>query len=222
MKNRKKKGLHPGVAVVFLLAGGGFAAKSLLGSSASAPSGGSQESFAVEIAGEVAADAGASRDLLAVHGSYDRRTRVQLAFHAPAEVEPGAAPASETAARSDDGWQGEDPPSLRLGVVLISDAVRRASLGGKIVGVGDSIGDAVVREIERGRVFVQWRGRGLTYELDGEVPVEFRAEVARREAERKRAADTNEGGETDRASAPGNEPAAGGDPRQAPKQESKQ
>jgi hypothetical protein len=209
-RRTRKKGMHPAVALVFLLVGGGFAAKSVLGSFGGTTPAGPQQAFSVELAADAGAEPGAlGRDLLAVHGSYDRRSRVQLAFHRPADASPAQAPLAETAPAVHGDWDGAEPPRLRLGVVLVSEAARRASLGGRIVGVGDRFGEAAVHAIERGRVVVAWRGRRLTYELDDDVPVEFRAELARREAERKSAAVEPEG-----SSAPD------GAPPQAQKQES--
>lgn len=212
-RRARKKGMHPAVALVFLLAGGGFAARSVLGSLGPAAATGSQlsqQAYAVELPADAGADPAVSgRDLLAVHGSYDRRSRVQLAFHRPADTTPPQAPVAEIAPTVDGSWEGAEPPRLRVGVVLVSEATRRASLGGRIVGVGDRLGEAAVHEIERGRVVVAWRGRRLTYELDDDVPVEFRAELARREAEKKSATAEPEG-----SSAPE------GAPSQAQKQES--
>jgi len=192
-KKKVKKGLHPGIAVGLLVLGGGFAAKSMLGTLAPAKPSGPEATFSTEIPTEVGvADATGTRwqDLLLVHGSHDKKATVQLAFHLPVEAVPAPLPATpnmETAPAPAGEWEGDEPPQLKLGVVMVSAATRRASLGGRIVGLGDDLGEAKVRRIERGFVQLLWRGRQLTYALDGDVPLEFRAEKVRREASKQAA-----------------------------------
>jgi hypothetical protein len=126
-------------------------------------------------------------DLLAVHGSWSSAGPVRLAFDAlPGEAMSAAAPAGEMRPVSIQRWIGDDPPMLELGVVLVSEKARRAVVGGQVVGVGDVVGQARVIKIERGAVTLWWRGRALTYVLDGKAPLEFRAEQERRESARSR------------------------------------
>ncbi len=188
--NKKaKKGMNPIVAVGLFLVCGGIAGKSLLGlgqapAATPADAAGGEVSME-ELAGEEgAAEAGVQwRDLLVVHGSYDRQSNVQLAFRVAEEAAvAGAAPFVETAPGNGALWIGVDPPTLRLGVVMVSGATRRAVLGGRVVGVGDSIADARIAAIEPGQVTLEWNSRKLNYTLDSDVAVEFRGEVARREA----------------------------------------
>jgi hypothetical protein len=122
------------------------------------------------------------RDLLALHGSWDPRASVRGAFRFFEFPTALAAPAGEVGAPA-PRWVGDDPPQLRLGVVLISDLARRAVLDGRVVGIGDAVQQATVTGIERGCVTVTWSGRRLTYDLDGPVPREFRSELAARTAE---------------------------------------
>jgi hypothetical protein len=134
------------------------------------------------------------RDLLAVHGSWEPRDPVRCAFTVFEFASSWAAPSGEVDAPV-GRWSGEDPPQLRLGVVLISDGSRRAVLGGRVVGVGDEIQAAKVTGIERGVVTVSWAGKRLSYDLDGPVPREFRAELAARAAERAEGGELPAGGE---------------------------
>lgn len=209
-KKKTKKGLHPGVAVGLLVVGGGFAAKSMLGTLAPAKPAGPEPTFSTEIAGDsVGPDAtdAHGQDLLAVHGSHDLRIPVRMALRAATDASAtnAATPLAETAPVPAGEWEGLEPPQLRLGVVMVSGKARRASLGGRIVGVGDRLGDATVRTIERGHVQVQWRGRHLTYAIGGDVPLEFRAEQARRDAAKQAARAAEAADDT----AAAGEPAAG-------------
>ena len=191
-----KKGMHPAVAVGLFVVCGGIAAKQFLGMGAAPPPAsvaGGDEAVAVD-EGQAAQErepvAVDWQDLLAKHGSFARDSNVQLAFVVVEDAvaaAPLAAPAAEVETPSADTWRGADPPALRLGVVMLSGASRRAVLGGRVVGIGDAVGDAKVRAIEPGKVVVAWGSRTLTYQLDSDVAVEFRAEAARREAERKAA-----------------------------------
>lgn len=187
MKKVERRGLNPVVAVLFLLVSGGIAANQLLGGGLSVgglglvATGPADEELALD--GEQAQSSGALRwtDLLAVHGSYGRDAPVRMAF---AVLEnPAARPATpigETRAGSDGRWVGEDPPSLRLGVVMVSAGSRRAVVDGHVVGVGDELAGGKVAAIERGRLVLAWGGRTLTYDLDAPQPLEFREELARR------------------------------------------
>lgn len=186
----KKKGMNPVVAVLILLASVGFAAKSLMGTL-----GGEAAEFAdliglgegeddPELFDTQEASEIAWRDLLAEYGSYDPGTPVRPAFSVMAASMP-ASPVGETSQR----WIGDAPPSMRLGVVMVSEKSRRAVFGGAVVGVGESVAGGVVAAIEPGLLRLDWRQRSLTYDLDSEVPREFRAEHARRlEAQQEAAA----------------------------------
>jgi hypothetical protein len=122
-------------------------------------------------------------DLLAVHGSFAPGTVLRVAFADAAETRP-AAPAGET---QQGVWQGEDPPCLQLGVVMISQKSRRAVLGGAIVGIGDRVAGARVVAIEAGVVTAEWQGQKLSYDLDADAPREFRSELVRRAASKHEA-----------------------------------
>lgn len=192
-KGKQKKGMNPVVAVLFLVVSGGVAARQLLGPTGlggALPSlvGGSAAdamplgSEATE--GEKAAEPVQWTDLLAVHGSFDRSKPVRVAFSTLAEVSAvAAAPGGETMAVDATRWRGDDPPSLRLGVVMISAGSRRAVLGGQIVGIGDAVATGKVVAIEAGTVVLRWQDKNLTYDLDDAQPREFRAEYLRRQAE---------------------------------------
>lgn len=196
MKRKAKKGMHPGVAVVMLLGCGGIAAKSLLGSGAEVgdSSGAATNEVVAPVEGaegEVVGVVG-GRDLLLEFGSYEKGGPVNCAFRVLADVAP-AAPAGET---QDFGsgreWEGEDPPQLHIGVLMVSDKLRRAVVAGRVVGIGDEVAGGVVTAITTSSVITQWNGRRLTYDLDSDVPREFRSELARR-LERERADDPEAG-----------------------------
>lgn len=189
-KRKKKKGKNPVFAVVLLLGSVGIAAKSMLGGAAHEP-GITPMAGAADPApmGEVATDVRAEEatrwcDLLAVHGSFDRTKDVRLAFVA-FEYPSFWAGSGDAAAEQYGRWSGEDPPLLKLGVVMVSAASRRAVLGGRVVGIGDEVASGRVVAIEASSVVLQWSGRRLTYDLDGDAPREFRAELAQRAAENK-------------------------------------
>lgn len=192
----KKKGLNPIVAILILLGSIGFVANSLMGSMGgkaipdTADMGDlSDEGYDLDLEEGAEEIEIVWRDLLAVHGSYDRQTPVRLAFSVMANVTPGAAPGGETVNR----WVGDEPPSLRLGVVMVSEKSRRAVLGGAVVGVGDFIGGGSVLAIEPGTLRLRWQQRDLTYDLDSEVPREFRVEHARRLLEQQELAEQEDG-----------------------------
>lgn len=176
-----KKRRIPVAAVLAFVACAALAARSLLGTLnpmtplPTDPTD-SQDPQPEESPGEGAATI-AWRDLLAVHGSFAAGADVRSSFGMIVDATNGAAPAGEAAA-----WVGDDPPRLRLGVVMVSGTARRAVFGGRLVGVGDVVGDAIVTGIDVGVVTTDWRGRVLHYELGGDAPREFRGELARRAA----------------------------------------
>jgi hypothetical protein len=182
--------MHPAFAVLILLVCGGFAAKSLLGKGND--EGGITDDGAgvvvidPELDGAEGSEAGVAEqpmsiDLLALHGSFTGASAVGFAFHMPPELAL-AAPIGETSMTAPGNWGAEEPPSLQLGVVMISKGSRRAVLQGQVVGVGDQIAGVTVTAIVAGLVATEWKGRRLSYDLDGAVPREFRAEWARRHA----------------------------------------
>lgn len=193
-KVKKKKGLHPAVAVGIFVVAAGFAAKSFLGmANGPAPSVvGDTASAPAEAAATTAAPADgpdcetiAWKDLLAVHGSYDRKAPVRLAFSTLAELEHVApAPSGETRPIAAGRWTGVDPPAIHVGVVMISAAARRAVIDGRVVGVGDPIGDTTIAAIERDVVTLKMGAQLLTYDFDDAYPREFRSEQSLREVER--------------------------------------
>lgn len=190
-RRKKKKGVNPLVALglfgaALAVAGRTFlGGESPLGTAPSAAEGDVDPSAVAEGEGEQAVDAGVKwSDLLAVHGSFRAGREVRLAFSAFEYPSFWAAPGGESGA-SYGRWTGEDPPLMKLGVVMISAASRRAVLGGRVVGVGDELDTVRVLQIEPGVVYVQWSGRRLTYDLDSDAPREFRGELAQRQAENK-------------------------------------
>jgi hypothetical protein len=187
-RKKKRQGMHPGLAVVILLVCGGIAAKSLLPKAGPGPEGddGSLSADAMVVDDEAAIDGVGSEaisvDLLAQHGSFAGRVALGLAFHVPADF-VAAAPAGETQQYATPGrWGEEEPPSLQLGVVMISSGSRRALLGGRVVGVGDEVDGVEITAISVGLVTGRWQGHQLSYDLEQVVPREFRAEWARRHA----------------------------------------
>jgi len=205
-KVKKKKGLHPAVAVGFLVVAAGVAANSFLGGA-----NGPTLSVASDIP-EAAAEPQdgavgepiAWQDLLAVHGSYDRKTPVRLAFSALVELQNAApAPSGETRPIAAGRWTGADPPAIHVGVVMISAGSRRAVIDGRVVGIGDPLGGTTIAAIERDVVTLKMGEQLLTYDFDNEYPREFRPEQTRREQERAqqaaeedgKAADVKDGGE---------------------------
>lgn len=184
-----KKGvrMHPLLAVLLLLGGLGAAWMALRPAATVTPATGNADDdpSALQDSEQGTEDAGEVwQDLLAQHGSWIEDGELPSAFRAfvMPELAPdtaaSAAPAGETASPAD--WTGEDPPRLRLGVVLISADSRRVVLDGRVVGVGDRIHEAQVEAIERGMVRLKWSGRRLTYDLENDAPREFRSELLRR------------------------------------------
>lgn len=180
-RKTKKKGMHPLLAVLILLGSGAFVANSLglfAGKSAQdfANLIGIDEGADLELEDDVQHEEIRWRDLLARYGSYDADQPVQAVFAAMPDAQlVAAAPVGEIAPRS-SRWVGDDPPEIRLGVVMVSARARRAVLGGVVVGVGEAIGGGKVVSIEPGVVRLRWQNRELTYDLDGAIPREFRAE----------------------------------------------
>lgn len=183
---RAKKGMSPKTALLLLLGCAAFAFWSWTSAFGTDRSDYTQgEQFApdwIDDDEEPAIEAVTWCDLLELHGSYDGKVPIRMAFTPMTEVAQNlAAPLVETdlAAR----WRGQDPPLLRIGVVMVSDAARRAVLDGQVVGLGDHIAEGVIVGIEPGLVRLRWQRRELTYDLDGTAPREFRAEQAMRSAE---------------------------------------
>lgn len=197
-KRKQKKGMNPALAVCILLGSGAFVANSLglFGDDSAkelASLIGYDEGDDLELEDESQNEEIRWTDLLAVHGSHDGDGDVRTVFAAlPDAGLVAAAPAGEMAPTR-DRWVGADPPELRLGVVMVSARSRRAVLGGEVVGVGESIGGGRVLSIEPGVVRLSWQSRVLTYDLDGPVPREFRAEKVLRGAEAERDADQADG-----------------------------
>jgi hypothetical protein len=122
-------------------------------------------------------------DLLAKHGSCDEGQVVPSVFrYHPATVAADPTPAGELSASLQADWRDGDPPQVRIGVVLISEACRRAVIDNQVLGIGDVVAGGKVHRIDRGTVQILWHRRTLTYELGEGYPVEFRSEMARRAA----------------------------------------
>jgi hypothetical protein len=183
MKRTRSRRVHPAAAVLILAASLAFVVRSVAG-----------EWWDQGVAGSPAEPAAADLsdgrntdvepvgfDLLARHGSYEKGRGVRSAF--ALVVEAAAVPAGESAPLAPRRWTGADPPQLALGMVMVSAAARRAVLDGRVVGVGDQVGDCRIEAIERDRVRCRWQGQPLTYEIGERVPCEFRAEMALRAAE---------------------------------------
>lgn len=193
MRKAKKKGIHPLAAVLFLVVSGGIAGTQLLGGglgtaglgfAAAAPA---DDPLPSDVAESSATEGVVQwRDLLAAHGSYEREAPVRMAFASlDVGAAPPAAPAGESRPVVERRWVGADPPRLQLGVVMVSSASRRAVVDGRVVGIGDTIGDGRIVSIERGGLVVAWGGRTLTYDLDDPHPREFRDELRQRGGDTK-------------------------------------
>lgn len=195
-RRKQKKGPSPLLAVGLLLAGAWVAARGLWGGGSPDPlavgNQGGVDEVAPEDAGDgldPAAEVVPFVDLLHAFGSYQRGREVRLAFAAFEYPSFWAVPSGESDATY-GRWVGEDPPLLRLGVVMVSAGARRAVLGGRVVGVGETLDACKVTTIDPGVVTVEWSGRRLTYDLQDESPREFRAEQAQRRAEQADATET--------------------------------
>lgn len=203
-RRKQKKGPSPALAVGLLLAGVWVAARGLLGGGAVDPLAvgdhGGMDATVPDDDGvglDTDAEVVPFVDLLHAFGSYQRGREVRLAFAAFEYPSFWAAPGGESDATY-GRWVGEDPPQLRLGVVMVSAGARRAVLGGRVVGVGETFDTCKVLTIDPGVVTIEWSGRRLTYDLQDESPREFRAELAQRRAEQ---ADATEAGPSDQAAA---------------------
>lgn len=189
-RRSKRKGLSPAIALAMLVTCGGVAGWSMLhtfGGRAQVSDAGAPVDPGLESEDDVgaAADEGPlGVDLLAVHGSWARTGSVRMAFASLVDVGVAPAPIAETGGPTGVRWVGPDPPVLHLGVVMIGDVVRRAVIDGAVVGIGDVIGRTTVVAIERDAVVVAWGTRRLTYDLEGDQPREFRAELQRRGGEK--------------------------------------
>lgn len=195
-RRKQKKGPSPLFAVGLLLAGVWVAARGLLGAGTADPlavvnQAGGDETVPDETGAgqDPEAEVVPFVDLLHAFGSYQRGREVRLAFAAFEYPSFWAAPGGESDA-SYGRWVGEDPPLHRLGVVMVTASARRAVLGGRVVGVGETFDACKVLTIDPGVVTVEWNGRRLTYDLQDESPREFRAEQAQRRAEQADATDT--------------------------------
>lgn len=184
MSRKKKKGMSPAAALGLLVVAAGVAGWRLFPGSSSTGGGAVADAIVIDPEAEGAADPVAVAhavgiDLLEKHGSWAGAS-VRVAFSVlPGAAPQAAAPAGEIA-HVVTYWEGEDPPSLRLGVVMLSPVSQRAVLGGQVVGKGDVVQGATVTDIRPGVVTVQWNKRTLTFDLDDANPREFRAEAERR------------------------------------------
>lgn len=190
MKPRQRRnGISSGAAIGMLLVCAGIAAFSLRGQFGSAPASGDGGTSSVmdDLLADEAMPGDQDElpgvDLLLRHGSWSAQVPVQMAFAHAVDAAMVAAPAGETAA-SAPPWIGADPPAMRLGVLMVGEAARRAVVDGRVVGIGDVVGMARVVAIERDTVTTLWGGKRLTYDLEDDHPREFRAELRRRGAER--------------------------------------
>lgn len=213
MKRRKKekKGVSPLFAATLLLVSMGVVGRSMLGGSdpVLGPAAGTvadADPAALQASEAADTETGVAwRDLLAEFGSYTRGSEVRHVFVAFEYPSSWTGPAPSTGDAPAVRWVGEDPPLLRLGVVMVSQGARRAVLGGKVLGIGDAIAGGAVTAIEPGFVTLDWSGRKLTYDLDAAAPREFRHELAQRQLEQAEG-----GGDEPSADGNGKDPAAGG------------
>ncbi|MEQ1633790.1 MAG: hypothetical protein ABL997_15525 [Planctomycetota bacterium] len=194
-KPKKKKGMHPAVAGLLFVISATVAARQMFSEKFDAGIAAIGEAITDdpmmvedEDSGEATENAVVWRDLLAAHGSYDAATSVRLAFAQASEAMALPTPNGESQPLPANAWIGADPPSLPLGVVMVSAASRRAVLGGTVVGIGDTIRNATVVAIDRSQVVLSWNGKILTYDLEDANPREFRAEAQRRLAQKGDAA----------------------------------
>lgn len=216
-RRKPKKGPSPLLAFGLLLAGVFVAARGLLGGGLQDDPGvfgnlgGADDAAPEDVVAEQdpEAEVAAFVDLLHAFGSYQKGREVRLAFAAFEYPSFWAAPGGESDATY-GRWAGEDPPLLRLGVVMVTASARRAVLSGRVLGVGDTFDTCKVLGIEPGVVTIEWSGRRLTYDLQDEAPREFRSELAQRRAEQADATDAGKAAEV-----PGN---AGGAAPESPKE----
>lgn len=188
-KNRnQRKGTSPAVAVGMLVVCGGIAFASLRGHFGGVAVVDSAPAELVEDAAAGADADGPGVDLLQAHGSWNSKVPVRLAFANIAEAAVAAAPAGEIAVNPGKQWIGADPPALRIGVLMVGDTVRRAVVDGRVLGLGDAIGKAMIVAIERDSLVAMWGGKRLTYDLENDYPREFRAELKQRGIDRNASA----------------------------------
>ncbi len=182
-RRKKNRRTSPAAAAVLLVVCAGVALFSLRGQLGGAattdngPAGAFVDDPAVEDVGVDTISPGV--DLLLQHGSWSGKDHVRMVFASLGASQPAAAPAGETA-RLAPPWVGADPPTMHLGVLMVGDTVRRAVVDGRVVGLGDKIGRAMIVAIERDTMTATWGGKRLTYDLDDDQPREFRAELKRR------------------------------------------
>lgn len=198
VQKQKRRGARTVGVVMLLLVSAAFAARSagLFGSDGGPASPGA----AGEDMEDAEADFGfeqqaapALGDLLEPFGVHAGAGPVPLVFERLDVVEPPApAPLGEVG-RAADQRPGEDPPELGLRVIMVSELSRRAVFDGVVVGVGDEVAGGVVEAIVPGAVALRHGGRTFTYEVGNPTPREFRAEKARRIAERARLEGAGEG-----------------------------
>ncbi len=124
-------------------------------------------------------------DLLAVVGSYRQGAAVRSVFRAglpAAAVAPTPAPDVETAPPIAE--LATDPVPMHVTFVMVHGPQSRACVDGQVVGVGSKVAAGVVLAIQDKGVQVRGQGRTLFYDLADPLPREFRAEAARRAAQK--------------------------------------
>jgi len=187
-RDKKKKGIPPAFAIVALIGSAAYFSQSIIdlySTDAPPASPGSDVSSSGPVEEAPEADALPDHevgDLLKTFGSYDEAEEVRWAFQDIDSIDKVAsAPAGEVSTKRRPIWLGDDPPMLRLSLVMVSSGSRQAVLGGELVGVGEACAGGEVLSIEPGVVVLRWNNMDLTYELNNEVAVEFRGEWTRRQ-----------------------------------------
>lgn len=180
---------QPWFAALLLGAGIWVASASLFGSSGAQPQSDTppawEEPLDEEAGADVADASGPGRDLVAEFGVYDGSDPVPACFAAlpeAAAVLVPAAPSGETAGDAAK-WTGDPPPQLVVGVIFVGERSRRAVVGGRVVGIGELLGEARIESIERKGLLVVWRNRLLTYDMQSPFPREYRATAQQRAGE---------------------------------------
>lgn len=180
-KKRQRKSVHPLLALGLLALGVAVFAVNVAPLLQGGDVGGSASP--APLASEDAAPEPAAEDelgdLLAQFGSYAPGTAVRQAFGRGDGI--AAAPAVETAPVA-GAWQGDDPPQLHLGFLMLGGAVARAVVDGAIVGIGDPVAGGSVAAIHKDCVVLRLGARTLTYDMDTAWPREFGRELQRRSA----------------------------------------
>jgi hypothetical protein len=186
-RDKKRKGIPPVFAAVALIGSAGYLAQSIWSLYAkdvyTGPGTVERVSEAEETpeASKAIADHEVG-DLLKAFGSYDENEPIRWAFNDVGTASDASpAPTGEVAPVSQPIWLGDDPPSLRLSLVMVSAGSRQAVLGNDLVGVGEECSGGTVVSIEPGVVVLRWRQMDLTYELNRDIAVEFRDEWSRRQ-----------------------------------------